>query len=460
MSRSSSSGACREIASRRLEALVRELVDGGDEPDRRHRDTALREPEAVRLGVGQGPDRSDHPLVVGERLAHPHEDDVAQPRRTPGDLAVTQRPHTVDDLVHDLAGGQVPVEAGLSGGAERAVHPAARLRADAHGHPVRVAHQHGLDERAVEEPPQRLAGGVLVGRQVPHDRHQLGKQRFLELAARGGRDVRPLGGVVRVPGEVVLRELLGTKRLLTDRGNRLFALGGREIGKVPRRLLGSARRDKGEFSGLRHNPSSVADQYHRPRPQRGGGRHPRVPPVSFARPRPASHARGRPPTSHRPGASRRGTRPDPPGDVSAGAPLTCCDDPQVCVPVYASHLLRRCTDVPAGEQMDPHPGPVTDSVQPTSVRCKASRRGTPSRRAVIRLARTTDVTGGAVPQVSPSPAAPWLLGTAVMAPDCSDTSAGFSAGNPGRQICRTDPLEVTAKTSTASSWRPAPGIRR
>ena len=95
---------------------------------------------------------------------------------------------------------------------------------------------------------------------MPDDRHQLRKQRLLELSARGGRDVRPLGRVVREPREVVLRELLGTKRLLTDRGNGLFTLGGREIGKMPRRLLGSARGDECEFSGLRHGRTSVADR--------------------------------------------------------------------------------------------------------------------------------------------------------------------------------------------------------
>ena len=45
---------------------------------------------------------------------------------------------------------------------------------------------------------------------------------------------------MRVPREVVLRELLGTKRLLADRGDGVLALTGREIGKMPRRLLGSA----------------------------------------------------------------------------------------------------------------------------------------------------------------------------------------------------------------------------
>ena len=220
------------------------------------------------------------------------------------DLAVPQRPHPVDDLVHDLGGGQVAVQPRLPGGAERAVHPAARLRADAHGDPVRVAHQHRLDERAVEQPPQRLAGGVVVAADVPHDGHQLGQQRLRELLARGGRDVGPLRRVVRVPREVVLRELLGAERLLPDRGDGLLALGGREVGEMPRRLLGSAGGDESEFSGCRHGPTSVADQLREPRPERGGGGHPWVPTVSVGRPR---TAQGRPsPCGHAPLGSTSG----------------------------------------------------------------------------------------------------------------------------------------------------------
>src|SRR5690606_4442661 len=81
--------------------------------------------------------------------------------------------------------------------------------------------------------------------------------------------------------------------LLTGRDDRLLALGGREIGKVPRRLLGSARRCEGEFSGLRHGCTSVADRLPEPRPEWGGGGHPWVPPVSVGRPR---TAQGRPRT--------------------------------------------------------------------------------------------------------------------------------------------------------------------
>jgi hypothetical protein len=60
---------------------------------------------------------------------------------------------------------------------------------------------------------------------------------------------------------------------------------------MPRRLLGSARRDESEFSGLRHGSTSVADHLREPRPERGGGGHPWVPTVSIGRLR---TAQGRP----------------------------------------------------------------------------------------------------------------------------------------------------------------------
>ena len=49
-----------------------------------------------------------------------------------GHLAVAQRAHPVDDLVHDLGGGQIAVQTRLPGRAERAVHPAARPASEMH----------------------------------------------------------------------------------------------------------------------------------------------------------------------------------------------------------------------------------------------------------------------------------------------------------------------------------------
>ena len=54
----------------------------GARPDRRHGHRALRNAEPVGSGRGDPAHRGHHPLVVGQRLAHPHEHDVGQPART------------------------------------------------------------------------------------------------------------------------------------------------------------------------------------------------------------------------------------------------------------------------------------------------------------------------------------------------------------------------------------------
>ena len=115
-------------------------------------------------------------------------------------------------LLDDLGGGHVALEPALAGGAERAGHAAAGLAGDAHGDPVGVAHQHRLDERAVEQLPQGLAGGAAVGLQGAQRRHQRRQQRRDQLVALAGRQVGHLGRVVDQPGEVVRGELLGAER--------------------------------------------------------------------------------------------------------------------------------------------------------------------------------------------------------------------------------------------------------
>jgi len=73
-----------------------------------------------------------------------------------------------DDLVDDLRGGQVAGEPALAGGAERARHPTAGLAGDTDRDPVRVPHEHALDQRAVVQPPEVLTGGATVAGQLPH----------------------------------------------------------------------------------------------------------------------------------------------------------------------------------------------------------------------------------------------------------------------------------------------------
>ena len=148
-------------------------------------------------------------LVVGQRLAHAHEDHVGQAAGATGHLTTRQRAGAGDDLLDDLGGGHVAGQAVLAGGAERAGHAAAGLAGDADRDPVGVAHQHRLDEGAVEEPPHRLAGGALVGLERAQRRHQLGQERGDDVVALSHGQVGHRGRVVDQPREVVRGELLG-----------------------------------------------------------------------------------------------------------------------------------------------------------------------------------------------------------------------------------------------------------
>ena len=189
-SRSSSSGACRDSASvtgmpssascsiRGTSPTVETVMPRADMPS-----------PSGRL-VGEPAYGADDRLVVGHRLAHAHEDDVGDPARPAGDLAAGERPRAGDDLLDDLGGRHVALQPALAGGAERAGHAAAGLRGDAHRDPVGVAHQHRLDQRAVEEPPQRLAGRA---RCRPRMRAQRRHQLAAAARRRAGPGRRPAG---------------------------------------------------------------------------------------------------------------------------------------------------------------------------------------------------------------------------------------------------------------------------
>ena len=121
------------------------------------------------------------------------------------------RARTGDDLLDDLGGRQVAGEPFLSGGAERAVHAAAGLARDAHGHPAGVAHEHRLDEGAVVQLPEELDRVAVLRRQAAH----LGEQGREEALRQGSAYVLGQVGhrldVGVVPGEVVVGQLLGTE---------------------------------------------------------------------------------------------------------------------------------------------------------------------------------------------------------------------------------------------------------
>ena len=87
---------------------------------------ARGQPEAV--GVVEQAAGAQRLVVVVERLAHAHEDDVGHA----ASAVVAQHAGEVQDLVDDLLGASGPRRSpSLPGGAERAAHGAADLRGDA-----------------------------------------------------------------------------------------------------------------------------------------------------------------------------------------------------------------------------------------------------------------------------------------------------------------------------------------
>jgi hypothetical protein len=91
-----------------LQALLGQPAHGRHEPDGGDDDAALADADAVRRRVDDAADGADHPVVVRQRLAHAHEDDVADPASARDSGALGR-----DDLLDDLAGGQVAGQPGL-----------------------------------------------------------------------------------------------------------------------------------------------------------------------------------------------------------------------------------------------------------------------------------------------------------------------------------------------------------
>ena len=118
------------------------------------------------------PEEIAHSVVVVQRFAHAHEDDVAQAFAGPGEDA-----RDMPDLRDHFPRGEMPAESALPGGAEHAALGAAGLRADAGGVPVALAHEHGLDGLTVREAQEvlsreavgaeRLAGNLRQRERVP-----------------------------------------------------------------------------------------------------------------------------------------------------------------------------------------------------------------------------------------------------------------------------------------------------
>ncbi len=157
--------------------------------------------------VGQDAERFHRRVVVVERLAHAHEDDVE--RRTGEAGVVREHP----DLPGDFAGREVPRESHFSGETEAASDRAPDLRRDAERLRGRVGDVDGFDLTAVGEAQQefrrpvhgRLAGGDR-GRLERERRGKLFAQVLAEVAHRGEiGDAAPVDPVQDLPAPVTRR---------------------------------------------------------------------------------------------------------------------------------------------------------------------------------------------------------------------------------------------------------------
>ena len=158
--------------------------------------------------------RRRSPRVVGQRLAHAHEHDVRQPaRRRPGPRRGRQRARcrarpARRSRPRDMLRVSPPGRSRRTGRPCRS-RPATRRRASMR---PGIAHQDRLDEGAVVQPPQRLAGGAAVGLEAcaPASAAAAAAPSTSARAPSAGRSVISAGSCDE-PGEVVRATLLGAE---------------------------------------------------------------------------------------------------------------------------------------------------------------------------------------------------------------------------------------------------------
>ena len=188
-----------------------------------------------------------------------------------------------EHLRDDLGLRQVALQPALAGGAERAGHAAAGLRRDAQRRAVRVAHQHGLEQRTVEELPQRLHRRAVVGHPPRHLLEQPREQLLAELRADGRGKVGERRRVVLEAVEHVPGDLVGAEARQAEVRGGLDALLAGEVEPVLRRLAPAGRledeRQEGRGHGSPENGVGVsrgrgaarASRRERPRASSRGG---------------------------------------------------------------------------------------------------------------------------------------------------------------------------------------------
>lgn len=141
-----------------------EAENAGNDADGAERDTLGGEGEAAV--VAQDVDRAHDGVVVVERFAHAHQDDVAEPfaggvcGRGGGGA---EGAGDVSGLGDDFAGGEMARVAHLAGGTKDAAHGAADLAGDAGGDAARETHKNGFDALGVAEGEEVFARETVGG---------------------------------------------------------------------------------------------------------------------------------------------------------------------------------------------------------------------------------------------------------------------------------------------------------
>ena len=138
-------------------------------------------------------------------------------------------------LLEDLRRRQVAGQPALPRRTERARHATARLRRDARGVALRVAHQHRLERRSVDRPPQHLSCLAGVALDFTHRVEQAREQRVGDLFAHRSGQIGHLARVGDQPAVVLVGQLLAPKRRQPQVRNGRGASALVEVGEVPRR---------------------------------------------------------------------------------------------------------------------------------------------------------------------------------------------------------------------------------
>ena len=167
-------------------------------------------------------ERARNRVVVVERLAHPHEDHVANA------LAGLELATAKEHLRDNFSIGHLALQARNAGGAEHAAHCAADLTRDALGDDALVAElrdQHRLDLLAVRHADEELLGPIsrLVCR---HDVDRPAPALFLHALAESLGKIAHLVRVENALSMDPVEDLLSPIRRLAPGADLLFPFSG------------------------------------------------------------------------------------------------------------------------------------------------------------------------------------------------------------------------------------------